>query len=325
MTRAVPDRTIDIPPAEPDDEPLGVHEEEPTRLRRRLDAFRRRRRASATAVAAALPRAARVLIWLGAVVLAFAAFVVVFGGMRHTARQERLEEAFRARVAAGHADRPNWSPVPGQAIATISIPSIGMFEVVVQDSTPELLKSGPGHVLGTPLPGQRGNAVLLGRRLTDGGPFRHLEDLDKGDRITVVTPSGAFVYSVAQVVRIADGAPEAFRPTDDARMTLVTSASSLVPEDRTVVVALLQGAPQEPAETPVVQQRGGDVGTSGDLRALVHLLPWLLALALALVIWVRERRRVRSRWYRFLIATPVAVVLLYFVFVNAETLMPGVI
>ncbi len=323
MRRTVPDDTIDIPPAEPDEEPLG-YEAEPTRIRR-LDRLRERRRASAAAVAAALPRAARVLIWLGAVVLAFAAFVVLFGGMRHTARQGRLEAAFRARVLAGHADRPNWSPLPGQAIATISIPAIGMFEVVVQDSTPELLKSGPGHVLGTPLPGQRGNSVLLGRRVTDGGPFRRLDDLHTGDRITVVTPSGGFVYSVAQVVRIADGAPEAFRSTDDARITLLTSASSLVPQDRTVAVALLRGTPQAAAGAPVVQQRGRDVGTSGDLRALVQVLAWLLVLALALVIWGRERRRVGSRWYRFLIAAPVMVVTLYFVFVNAETLLPGVI
>jgi sortase A len=268
---------------------------------------------------------AGVLISLGALVLAFVLFVIVFGGLRHTARQETLEEALRARVAAGHAARPNWAPLPGQAIATISIPAIDVFEVVVQDTTPELLKSGPGHLLGAPLPGQRGNVILLGRRLTDGGPFRRLDELSNGDRITTVTPSGAYVYTVAQVVRIDDGAPEAFRATDDARMTLVTSASSVLPNDRTVVVALLQGTPVESAGEPIVHQRPVDLGTSGDPRSWVQVLAWGAALVLALVVWGHERSRIGSRFIRFLIATPVALVLLYFLFVNAETLLPGVI
>jgi len=296
---------------------------EATRGQRLVTRARDARQRGASAVAGALPRAARAMIWLGVLVLAFALFVVVFGAMRHTARQERLEAAFRSRVAAGHADRPNWRPLPGQALATISIPAIDLFEVVVQDTTPDLLKGGPGHLLGTSLPGQRGNVILLGRRVTDGGPFGDLDALTKGDRITAVTPSGAFVYAVEQVVRVAPGADEAFRPTDDARMTLITSASSLVAQDRTVVVALLEGAPAPSTGEPVIQQRGPELGTTGDPDAAIQVLGWSGALILALLIWTRERRRVRSRWYRSVIATPVVLILLFFLFENAENLLPG--
>ena len=296
---------------------------ETLRRDRALRLVRTTRERSAAAVVAAVPSMPRVMIALGATVLLFVLYVTVFGAMRHTARQDKLEEAFRARVAAGHADRPNWRPLPGQAIATFSIPAIDLFEVVVDDTTTELLKSGPGHLLGTPLPGQRGNVILLGRRVTDGRPFGSLDDLTKGDRITVVTPSGPFVYTVAQVVRVSRGATEAFRQTDDARLTLVTSASSFVPADRTVVVALMSGTPIDAPGPPLVQQRAPELGTTGDSAALVHVTAWALVLVFLLVAWFRERRRIHSRWYRFVIATPVVAIVLFFLFENAENLLPG--
>ena len=337
MSGSVDDPTlVEIPTAEPRPEETPRHRRRPFRRRDSDDGSerppdRRRvaarvaaaRRRGAEAIVIALPTTARVLTALGALILSFAVFVTVFGGLRHTSRQDRLDRAFRARVAGGHADRPNWGPLPGQAIATISIPAIDLFEVVVEDTTVDLLKGGPGHLLGTPLPGQRGNVVVLGRRLTDGAPFRDLDELSRGDRITAVTPSGAFVYAIEQVVRVAPGATEAFEPTEDARMTLVTSASALVPGDRTVVVATMSGTPVTPARTPVVQQLGAELGASGDPDALPQVLLWTLALALGLLIWARERRRIGSRWYRFLIGTPPVLVLLFFLFENAENLLPG--
>jgi sortase A len=291
-----------------------------------LDGLATARRRTVAGVAASLPNVARLLSALGVVVMAFVLFVTVVGALRHTGRQRHLEDVFRTRVASGHADRPNWRPLPGQAIATISIPSIGVYEVVVEDTTPELLEGGPGHLLGTPLPGQAGNAVILGRRVTGGAPFRNLSELAPDDLIVVVNPSGRFTYAVEEITRTSQTATEPFVPTTDARLTLVTSASWFVPEDRVVVTASLDGTPA-PRTVPValVPQRGEDLGTSGDARAVVPLLPWLAALAVALVAWIPMRSRIQSRWWRFVIAAPVVLVLLYFVFVNAEDLLPGVI
>jgi sortase A len=270
-----------------------------------------------------LPGAARTFRALGILALLFVLFVVVFGAMRHTARQERLEQAFQARVASGHAAGPNWRPLPGRAIATVSIPAIGVHEVVVQDTTPRLLEGGPGHLLGTQLPGHVGNAVILGRRVAGGAPFRNLDGLASGDEITVVTPSGVYRYEVDDVSRVAPGERDVLEQTTDARLTLITSASWFFPRDRLVVVATLDGTPLPPAPVPQLQLRPGQLGTAGDAGAIVRLIPWVVVLLVGALAWTRARRAIGSRWVRFLVATPPLAAVLYFVFANAEDLLPG--
>jgi LPXTG-site transpeptidase (sortase) family protein len=287
---------------------------------RAADLWRRAR----AAIVASLPIVARVLVAIGVLGLLFVAFVVVIGGMRHTTRQEHLERAFQTRVSRGHADGPNWRPLPGQAIGTISIPAIGLYEVVVHDTTVQLLEGGPGHLLGTPLPGHAGNSVILGRRVTNGGPFGELGKLSGGDPITVVTPSGIYRYEVVGVSRMPPQA-EIIEPTPEARLTLVTSASSFVPSERLVVSASLDGTPIVGAPVPQVELTPEQLGGTGDPSAFVLLIPWVIALIAAIVAWFRVRGRFPSRWTRFAIVTPVLVVLLYFIFVNADDLLPGVI
>jgi len=288
----------------------------------RVRAWRGRARG---AVVGSLPSVARGLRALGVLVLLFLLFVVGFGAARHTSRQSRLDDAFRARVAGGHADGPGWSPLPGQAIATISIPAIDLREVVVQDTTPELLEDGPGHLLGTPLPGQSGNAVILGRRITDGAVFRDLVGLDVGDPITVVTPQGAFAYRVEGVGHVAPDDAAVLGPSTDARLTLVTSGSWFFSRDRLAVSATLVGTPVTAIAPPQIQLRSAQLGGSGDTSAIVPLLPWAAVLAVAIALWFPIRRRIDSRRARFLVASPAVLVILFFLFENAANLLPGTI
>ena len=56
-------------------------------------------------------------------------------------------------------------------MAVLEIPALHLFDAVVQGSDAEDLRSGPGHMPTTALPGEPGNAVIAGRRATFGAPF----------------------------------------------------------------------------------------------------------------------------------------------------------
>jgi sortase A len=84
----------------------------------------------------------------------------------------------------------------GQAIGRIRIPSIGVDMVVVQGTDEGALMNGPGHYPATPLPGAHGTVGIAGHRTTYLAPFRHLDGVHAGDRISVRMPYGTFAYRV---------------------------------------------------------------------------------------------------------------------------------
>src|SRR5919205_1034702 len=76
-------------------------------------------------------------------------------------------------------------PLWGDAIARITIPSIGVSKYVVEGTDTASLRKGPGHYPSTPLPGRRGTVAIAGHRTTYGAPFRHVDELRHRDRIVV--------------------------------------------------------------------------------------------------------------------------------------------
>lgn len=84
----------------------------------------------------------------------------------------------------------------GDAFAQIRIPDIGVDVTVIAGVRRRDLKKGPGHLPGTPLPGQPGNSIISGHRTTYGAPFGDLNELTVGDRIEVETAIGVHVYEV---------------------------------------------------------------------------------------------------------------------------------
>lgn len=88
-----------------------------------------------------------------------------------------------------------------QSIGRLKINKIGLNEVIVQGTDEEVsLKKGPGHYTETPLPGQKGNWTvgIAGHRTTYGAPFRHIDKLEKGDKIVFTAPYGRFTYEATR-------------------------------------------------------------------------------------------------------------------------------
>jgi sortase A len=94
-------------------------------------------------------------------------------------------------------------PLEGDAIALIRIPSIGVKDYVVEGTDVDSLRKGPGHYPDTPLPGERGTTAIAGHRTTYGAPFRHIDEVKRGEPITIDMPDGHFVYRV-QGTKIVD-------------------------------------------------------------------------------------------------------------------------
>jgi sortase A len=91
----------------------------------------------------------------------------------------------------------------GEAIGRLRIPRIDLDVVAVQGTDTASLQKGPGHYPETPFPGQPGTSAFAGHRTTYLAPFRHLDELQRGDEIEIEMPYANFAYRV-QKTRVVD-------------------------------------------------------------------------------------------------------------------------
>jgi sortase A len=194
---------------------LGSDTTLPTQLperQRQLPAPRRRRARSAFAL---------VLVLLGTLTLADAAVTFIWqepiSALYAKLRQDHLSSVLRreertpptptqqrrlasladeeARIAylAGELQR---HAAEGSAVGRIVIPRIGANFVVVNGTSAEALKSGPGVYPGTNFPGIAGTTAIAGHRTTYLAPFRHVDALSAGNLILLNMPYAHLTYKV---------------------------------------------------------------------------------------------------------------------------------
>jgi sortase A len=115
-------------------------------------------------------------------------------------------------------ERP--AQVPIVKIGEIRIPKIGLVHPVYEGVTLTVIDHGPGHWPGSAVPGQLGNAVFAGHRVTHSHPFRNVDKLVPGDEIIFVMPNGTFTYKMTkqQIVKPSD--TWIVNPSQTATLTL---------------------------------------------------------------------------------------------------------
>ncbi|MCU1451758.1 MAG: peptidase family protein [Acidimicrobiales bacterium] len=74
-----------------------------------------------------------------------------------------------------------YAPEKVVRIGTITIPKIGLAHDLYQGVTLTNIDRGPAQWPGTAIPGQPGNAVVAGHRVTHDHPFLHIDALKPGD------------------------------------------------------------------------------------------------------------------------------------------------
>lgn len=299
---------------------------------------RRSKRATGPPPVLARPRYAGALLFsaemlniVTLVVVAFVAQVTVIGRLEHDRDQQVAYARLREELANGTAPvgpvDPDGKRVElGDPVALLEIPGLGLEEVVVSGTTSGVLASGVGHRRDTVLPGQAGVSVLMGRRMTYGGPFSAIGTLGPGDILTVTTGQGTSRYRVLDVRRPGDPVPPI--PEQGAgRLTLVTSGGNpLAPSDVVRVDADLVGNAQ-PAAQPALTTGSlppPEQTMHGDIRALIPLVLWGLALAggVFAISWLGQRW---GRWQAWIVAVPLLTYLGLSVAGTASQLLPNLL
>ena len=138
---------------------------------------------------------------------------------------------------------PEDVPAEGSEFARLVVPRLGLDVVIFEGVTRDTLTRGPGHLPGTPIPGQPGNSVISGHRTTHGRPFFDFDRLVPGDRITVETAVGTHAYEVRESVLVA---PDDVWVTDDRAggwLTLTTCHPKFSARERLIITAELVEGP----------------------------------------------------------------------------------
>ena len=150
---------------------------------------------------------------MGSFVLYFLVYQLVGTNAVTNAGQSDLRNQLQREWSAQPAPRGDPKKAPprrvarGKALAVLDIPRIQLDnKVVVEGVGRDELRKGPGHVPSTVPPGQPGTFGISGHRTTYGAPFYRLDELAKGDTITVVTREAIYTYAVTRTAIV--------RPTD---------------------------------------------------------------------------------------------------------------
>lgn len=252
--------------------------------------------------------------------------LLVLGGVAHDRAQTLLFQDFRVELAETTAPLGPTVPV-GDPVAIITIPALDVEEVVVEGTASGDLLAGPGHLRGTPLPGQRGFSVLMGRAATYGAPFGRIGELQRGDDVDVLTSQGRLTLDVIGVRREGDPVPS-FPDPEAAVLTLVSAEgegplSALTPDTTIYVDAVAAEAFATPAgyggTAPEAEQ-----ALARDTSAMPLLALWLallVGLSVAVVV-ARQRWAAGLVW---VVAGPVAIALAWQTTDTAMRLLPNLL
>jgi sortase A len=132
----------------------------------------------------------------------------------------------------------------GVTIGRLEIPAIGLDEAIREGVDLSVIDRGVAHWAGTAEAGGFGNMVLAGHRTTKTAPFRDLDLVRPGERITVTGFDGRVAeYKVTETVIVTPRDMWIVEQTDVPTLTLFACHPKRSAQQRIVVRAELVDAP----------------------------------------------------------------------------------
>jgi sortase A len=181
------------------------------------------------------------LFAVGISMLAYCAFVV----LDSRAFQQQQRRQFETLPAGRSVTVP--APLAANGvIGLLDIPRLGLSVMVIEGVATKTLRRAAGHIPGTALPGQPGNAGISSHRDTF---FRPLRNIRRNDVITISTPLTEYRYRVVSTKIVKPSDVAVLDSAGEEVLTLVTCYPFYFigsAPDRFIVKAIKSKAPIEP-------------------------------------------------------------------------------
>lgn len=261
---------------------------------------------------------ATTLLLAGSLAVGFGAYLVLGSPIQQARAQENLFQRLDGDL--GLAVTPVDGVIPvGTPVALLEISRLGVTQVVVEGTSSGLLMAGPGHRRDTPLPGQAGVSVLLGRSGLYGAPFSVLGDLRRGDQIVVTTGQARSTFAV---VSRRDSTQSIPPPTEAAATLVLSTASPPLAPDRSVIVTAELTSGLLPGRVDRTAIIDAERSLSPDQGAALPVMLWAQALVGVVVAtsWAYLRW---LRWPAYVISTPILLAVLWNLYENLAKLLPN--
>lgn len=181
------------------------------------------------------------LITLGLVVLLFVVYELyitdLFAAGKQSSATDALDSEWNGRST-------HFDLAEGHGIAKMYIPALGAdyHFTIIEGTSLDDLAIGPGHYIGTALPGQPGDFAVAGHRVGQGAPFNDLDLVASCDAIIVETQTDWYVYRMlpktSEVVGWAQGKgaqPQCAGVNGEASVTPLTGVYSKTPGQEIVL------------------------------------------------------------------------------------------
>ncbi|MDQ1422946.1 MAG: sortase [Acidimicrobiaceae bacterium] len=132
-----------------------------------------------------------------------------------------------ATTAPTTAPPPTPAPAPAEGdteplrtIGEISIVRLGIDDTLYEGVTLGTLDHGPGHWPGSAMPGENGNVVVAGHRVSHSRPFRYINLLQTGDEVVFTIDGHRSIYAVTGHEIVTPNRVDIVDPTPGATATL---------------------------------------------------------------------------------------------------------
>ncbi len=146
--------------------------------------------------------------------------LLLYVGLQYFAmykEQKRLTQVWERQNSGSKQHLQQASAEDG--LIRLMIPKIDLDAIVVDGAGYKQLKVGPGRITTTPFPGEPGNAVITAHRDTF---FRHIYELQKGDRITIQRNGELLSFEVVSKRVVNPEDLSVLKQTSDPQLTLIT-------------------------------------------------------------------------------------------------------